>query len=64
MSFLEQIKIDLRVKYLQDRDELQRQVDADPELWSEENLLDTAEKVGRGGVKSCDLLHVLLQCQK
>ena len=50
MSLLEQIKIDLRAKYLQDRDNLQRQVNADPEMWTEAKLLEAAERVRiRGG---------------
>ena len=45
MSLLEQIKVDLRAKYLQDRDNLQRQVNADPDMWTEDKLLEAAEKV-------------------
>ena len=45
MSLLEQIKVDLRAKYLQDRDNLERQVNADPDMWVADKLEETAEKV-------------------
>ena len=44
-DLLETMKVDLRAKYLKDRDDLQRQVGNDPDMWADDKLFETAQKV-------------------
>ena len=44
-DLLETMKVNLRAKYLKDRDDLQRQVGNDPDMWADDKLFETAQKV-------------------